>query len=57
MNGQTFQEWFKELLPLLEDNAVIILDNAPYHSVKKEKTPTMSWTKANIVEWLVSKDE
>lgn len=34
---QTLQEWFEEILPLLEDNAVIVLDNAPYHSVKKKK--------------------
>jgi len=47
MSGQTFQEWFEEILPLLEDNAVIVLDNAPYHSVKKEKTPTMAWKKAD----------
>lgn len=57
MSGQTFQEWFEEILPLLKDNAVIVLDNAPYHSVKKEKTPTMAWKKADIVEWLVSKGE
>ncbi|XP_026821732.1 uncharacterized protein LOC113560174 [Rhopalosiphum maidis] len=57
MTGKTFQEWFEEILPLLEDNAVIVLDNAPYHSVKKEKTPTTSWRKAQIVEWLESKGE
>jgi len=57
MSGQTFQEWFEEILPLLEDTAVIVLDNAPYHSVKKEKTPTKAWKKADIVEWLVSKGE
>jgi len=37
MSGQTFQEWFEEILPLLEDNAVIVLDNTPYHSMKKRK--------------------
>lgn len=26
MNGQTFQEWFEEILPLLEDNAVVVLE-------------------------------
>ncbi|KAL4098424.1 hypothetical protein QTP88_023043 [Uroleucon formosanum] len=57
MSGQTFREWFEEILPLLEDNAVIVLDNAPYHSVRKEKTPVSSWKKADIVEWLVSKGE
>jgi len=57
MTCQTFQEWFEKILPLLEDNAVIVLDNAPYHSVKKEKIPTTKWKKAEIVEWLVSKGE
>lgn len=37
--------------------AVIVLDNAPYHSVKKEKTPNGNWRKAEIVEWLESKGE
>lgn len=57
MTVQTFQEWFAEILPLLEDKAVIVLDNALYHSVKKEKTPTTNWRKAQIVEWLESKGE
>ncbi|KMQ85527.1 hypothetical protein RF55_15865 [Lasius niger] len=42
MNGNTFLEWFKNILPSLEDNAVIVMDNAPYHSVKLEKLPNTS---------------
>ncbi|XP_026819006.1 uncharacterized protein LOC113557639 [Rhopalosiphum maidis] len=57
VNGQTFKEWFEEILPLLKDNAVVVLDNAPYHSVKSERVPTMSWKKADIVNWLHSKGE
>lgn len=45
------------VLPSLKDNAVIIMDNAPYHSVKTEKCPTTNWTKADIVQWLESKGE
>lgn len=34
MNGEHFLKWFKNILPLLDDNSVIIMDNAPYHSTK-----------------------
>jgi len=55
MNGNTFFEWFCGVLPLLKDNSVIVMDNAPYHSVKTEQSPTASWKKFAIVEWLESK--
>ncbi|KAL4148802.1 hypothetical protein QTP88_002955 [Uroleucon formosanum] len=52
MNGDSFRD-----LPRLKDNAVIVMDNAPYHSVKLEKFPALNWKKANIIEWLESKGE
>ncbi|XP_022174497.1 uncharacterized protein LOC111036684 [Myzus persicae] len=55
MNGDTFFEWFCSVLPLLKDDSVIVMDNAPYHSVKKDHLPTPSWTKAAIIEWIESK--
>lgn len=57
INAQTFKEWFEEILPLLKDNAVVVMDNASYHSAKTERIPTMHWQKADIVEWLLSKGE
>ncbi|XP_008178574.1 uncharacterized protein LOC103307901 [Acyrthosiphon pisum] len=57
MNGQSFRDWLLCVLPKLKDNAVIVMDNAPYHSVKLEKCPTTNWKKANIIEWLQSKGE
>lgn len=57
INGQIFRKWFEEILPLLEGNAVVVMDNAPYHSMKNEKIPTITWKKAEIVEWLISKGE
>ncbi|KAG8175752.1 hypothetical protein JTE90_029237 [Oedothorax gibbosus] len=55
MNGPHFEEWFeKKLLPNL-DNSVIVMDNAPYHSVLKEEIPNTSTKKANIQSWLTSK--
>lgn len=55
MNSETFHEWFKNILPMLDDNAVIVMDNAPYHSVKLEKLPNISWKKAEIIKWLEDK--
>lgn len=55
MNGDYFEKWFKEFLPKLNPNSVIVLDNAPYHSVKEEKLPTKSWTKSDIQAWLNAK--
>jgi len=57
MNGDTFYEWFVRILPLLKENAVIVMDNASYHSVKKCPIPTMSWKKRRIIDWLESKGE
>ncbi|CAI6374522.1 unnamed protein product [Macrosiphum euphorbiae] len=57
MNGDTFRDWFEGVLPRLKDNAVIVMDNAPYHSVKLEKIPTTAWKKADIIGWLQSKGE
>lgn len=45
MNGDSFFDWIKGVIPLLKDNSVIVMDNAPYHSVKVERCPTMSWNK------------
>ncbi|XP_076301715.1 uncharacterized protein LOC143219723 [Lasioglossum baleicum] len=52
MNGDTFFEWFCKLLPMLRDGAVIVMDNAPCHSVRKDKYPTKSWTRDRIITWL-----
>lgn len=57
MNGNSFRDWLEGVLPRLKENAVIIMDNAPYHSVRLEKCPTTNWKKADIVEWLHIKGE
>lgn len=56
MNAVTFEEWFSKILELLPPNAVIVMDNAPYHSRKIEKCPTSTWRKDDIKEWLHSKN-
>lgn len=56
MNKENFTKWLKEkLLPNIPNNSVIVLDNAPYHSVQEDKTPTKSSLKKDIVSWLSSK--
>lgn len=57
MNGNAFFEWIQRVLPLLKDNSVIVMDNAPYHSVKAELCPTLNWKKADIEKWLEEKGE
>lgn len=39
MDAVHFEKWFKEVLPKLGDNAVVVMDNAPYHSRRQEKVP------------------
>ena len=56
MNSERFEKWFIDVLPRLEDNCVIIMDNAPYHSRKAEKIPNNSWKKQTIIDWLLSKN-
>ena len=54
MNDATFTRWFKEaLLPNLKPNSVIVMDNAPYHSVQLHKPPTAKDRKHVIFQWLL----
>ncbi|GFY38867.1 DDE_3 domain-containing protein [Trichonephila inaurata madagascariensis] len=55
MDGNHFEKWFETVMPKLKPQSIIVMDNAPYHSVKKEKTPTSSWKKCAIQEWLTEK--
>ncbi|KAL4152979.1 hypothetical protein QTP88_000812 [Uroleucon formosanum] len=57
MNGDVFFDWLKGVIPLLKDNSVIVMDNAPYHSTKSEKCPTLGWKKGEIETWLEEKGE
>jgi len=55
MNSEVFESWLKDILPELEPDSVIVLDNAPYHSCKLDKNPTSNDTKARIIQWLATK--
>lgn len=57
MNQANFLKWFEyQLLQNLENPSLIILDNAPYHSMLLHKTPNTGWSKCAIQEWLTEKN-
>ncbi|GLG95894.1 Uncharacterized protein GBIM_02761 [Gryllus bimaculatus] len=56
MNPENFEKWVREkLLENLASNAVIVFDNAPYHSVVANKTPTAYSVKRDLIQWLNAK--
>ena len=56
MNEENFTKWFiTQLLPNITDNAVIIMDNAPYHNVYKDDgVPSLTSKKAVLQKWLTN---
>jgi transposase len=59
MNGELFKKWVEEqLVPSLQcfhQKVVVVMDNAPYHSVLVERPPTYSWNKLNLQSWLTER--
>ena len=43
------------LIPNLQSNSLIVMDNAPYHSRMLESAPTMSSRKQQMHDWLTAK--
>lgn len=57
MNNENFSKWFKtQLIPNIPDNSIIVMDNAPYHSVQINRAPTSASRKADIISWLLLKN-
>ncbi|XP_066958856.1 uncharacterized protein [Macrobrachium rosenbergii] len=55
MNGEMFLRWLTtQLLPLLEEPSVLVMDNAPYHSIMTEESrcPATATRKSDLIEWL-----
>lgn len=53
MDHVVFEDWFfNTLIPSIPPASTIIMDNAPYHSRKKDKPPTSSSTKSAMIDWL-----
>ncbi|KAJ8712954.1 hypothetical protein PYW08_008258 [Mythimna loreyi] len=56
MNGANFTKWINErLIPNLPKNAIIVMDNAPYHSMEASRAPNMNSRKAEMQLWLREK--
>ena len=56
MNRDLFMRWLTtSLLPSLSEPSVLVLDNAPYHSMLTDegRCPTSATKKADLVNWLV----
>ncbi|XP_076179541.1 uncharacterized protein LOC143152859 [Ptiloglossa arizonensis] len=56
ITAASFENWFLKILPKLEKYAVIVMDDAPYHTRKVEKIPTTATKIESIKNWLISKN-
>lgn len=56
LDGDWFYDWFCGILPLLNDNSIIVMDSASYHSIKLDPAPKVAWKKHNIIQWLKDKN-
>jgi transposase len=57
MNAEIFEGWFfNVLIPAIPPGSTIIMDNAPYHSRVKDKAPTTSSRKGEMIDWLKKKN-
>lgn len=56
MRGDVFYHWFCGVLPLLNENSKIFMDNVSYHWIKKDSIPTIAWKKDEIIYWLQDKN-
>ena len=55
MTSEHFEEWFNDtIIPKLEPNSIIVMDNASYHSRRLQKIPTKSSAKQEMKDWLTS---
>lgn len=56
IDGPHYVKWFTErLLPNLAPNSVIVMDDAPYHSLETERVPEMATRKKDVQDWLSAK--
>ncbi|XP_033222844.1 uncharacterized protein LOC117176697 [Belonocnema kinseyi] len=53
-NKQHFEEWFRKVLRKIPTKSVIVVDQAPYHTMldPEFRNPTLAWKKASIIEWV-----
>lgn len=56
MDAHNFEKWITTILQKLDKDSVLVMDNASYHSRRKEKVPTTATRKADIQKWLKEKN-
>jgi hypothetical protein len=60
MNGAVFKEWVeKQIIPSLKKipgKCIVIMDNAPYHSVRSDKRITSTSNNEDMRAWLQNKN-
>lgn len=53
MNWENFSKWFiEQLMPNIPQNSLVIMDNAKYHNVLVNGTPTSGSSKEELRKWL-----
>lgn len=53
MDGNNFLKYIEEkLIPNIPQKSIVVMDNAPYHSMQTNKAPSSATRKADIKEWL-----
>ncbi|CAK1595891.1 unnamed protein product [Parnassius mnemosyne] len=53
MNSINFKKWvYEKLLPNLHEPSLIVMDNAPYHSICVNRCPNSNHSKADMQKWL-----
>ena len=54
MNKQHYEAWFRTVLSVIPDKSVIVIDQAPYHTMLDPnfRNPTTAWRKQEIIEWM-----
>ncbi|XP_033228901.1 uncharacterized protein LOC117180511 [Belonocnema kinseyi] len=54
MNKQHFEEWFRKILQKIPTMSVIVIDQAPYHTMldPELRNPTLAWKEASIIKWV-----
>ena len=57
MGGESYKCYFeKSICQNIPKHSVIVIDNAPYHSMNTENYPTSNWQKQHFVDWLTEKN-
>lgn len=55
MNSDPFEDYAGEMINYRPTDSVVVMYNVSYHSRHIERTPTSSWRKQGVFEWLTNK--